>query len=168
MNSSTQSYSPYARPISIGSQGSASPQRMLTGQAVCGRSSSGSGPPEYEMKSKNTSTAPGCANTIVLEHSFICNAWFLFSDNHWTRDQELKVTNAVALGIASERGVSHRKPRLQDVVHQLFCDCFLVAVALLEHALNALHTHCMLFRRSKRLYGVSCKAARCELRHRRI
>ncbi len=53
---------------------------------------------------------------------------------------------AVALSACRWEGASHRQPGLQDAVHQLVCDCILVAVALLEHALDALQTHHIMFR----------------------
>ena len=61
MNRSTLSNSPYARPSLTGSQGSACPHTMRTGTSfgIFGRSSSGRGPPLYDMKSRNTSAAPG-------------------------------------------------------------------------------------------------------------
>lgn len=51
---STMSKLANSLPCSIGSHGSWSPQPIVTGTLIVASKSSGKGPPEYEMKSRNT------------------------------------------------------------------------------------------------------------------
>jgi len=54
------------------SQGSLSPHSMLTGHGASLIRSSGSGPPEYDMKSRNTCAAPGCMRAQYFRLKHIC------------------------------------------------------------------------------------------------